>query len=125
MEIHAITFDVADPYKIASFWSEAMGWPMEEGSEPGADDVWLIPEGSPPVLFQRVPEGKIAKNRVHLDIMPSAGRSRDQEVERMFSLGATALGDFRTEDGKGWVTMLDPEGNEFCVVRGNHERVND
>jgi predicted enzyme related to lactoylglutathione lyase len=68
-----------------------------------------------------VPEGKTVKNRVHLDLIPTA-RGRDEEVSRLLAIGATLVGDHRRADGSGWVTMADPEGNEFCVERSAQER---
>lgn len=61
------------------------------------------------------------KNRVHLDLQPQ-DRTRDEEVERLLALGATLQGDHRRPDGTGWVTLHDPEGNEFCVERSAGER---
>jgi Glyoxalase-like domain len=61
------------------------------------------------------------KNRIHFDWMPTE-RARDEEVERIIALGAKLYEDHRTADGRGWVTLLDPEGNEFCVERGEAER---
>lgn len=71
----------------------------------------------PGILFIRVPEAKTVKNRVHLDWQPTE-RSRDDEVERVIALGAKLHEDHRTADGRGWVTLRDPEGNEFCVEQG-------
>ncbi|MEU8221472.1 VOC family protein [Kribbella sp. NPDC048915] len=68
-----------------------------------------------------VPEGKTVKNRVHFDWAPTE-RTRDQEVERILTLGGTVHEDHRTPEGPGWVTMKDPEGNEFCVERSAAER---
>ena len=68
------------------------------------------------LLFLPVPEGKVVKNRMHLDLLPTA-RSRDEEVERLLGIGATLVEDHRKADGAGWVTLADPEGNEFCVLR--------
>lgn len=65
------------------------------------------------LLFQRVPEAKTVKNRLHLDLHPGADR-RDAEVERLEGLGATVLRRVK-EAGGEWVVMTDPEGNEFCV----------
>ncbi|MEU0565292.1 VOC family protein [Nonomuraea sp. NPDC005983] len=121
IEIHAVTIDCADPYKLASWWSAATGLPLGEGDQPGDDEVMLRTEHDPFLLFIRVPEGKSVKNRVHLDVNGTEGRSRDQEVERLLGLGATIFDD-RRENGVGWVTMLDPEGNEFCVCRSQAER---
>ena len=68
-----------------------------------------------------MPEGKAVKNRLHLDLQPQ-GIRRDDEVQRLLGLGATVVGDRRRPDGTGWVTMADPEGNEFCVERSDLER---
>ncbi|UQI46290.1 VOC family protein [Streptomyces sp. HU2014] len=118
--VRHITFDAHDPLAQARFWAEVTGYTVEE--EPGDDDVVIEPPrpGVPGLLFIRVGEGKTAKNRVHLDIQPTG--ARDAEVERLLGLGATVHEDHRRPDGGGWVTMLDPEGNEFCVERSPAER---
>lgn len=122
IEIHAVTIDCADPYELASWWSRATGLPLDERNGPGDDMVMLRTERDPFLLFIRVPEAKTTKNRVHLDVNGTEGRTRDQEVERLLGLGATIFDDRRTAEGTGWVTMLDPEGNEFCVCRSETER---
>ena len=73
------------------------------------------------VLFIPVPEGKSAKNRVHLDLQPE-DRTCDEAVARAVQLGATLLADHRTPEGLGWVVRSDPEGNEFCIERSGGER---
>ncbi|MEV0981222.1 VOC family protein [Streptomyces sp. NPDC049915] len=65
------------------------------------------------LLFQRVPEPKTVKNRLHLDLHPGEGRRAD-EVERLKGLGASVLREVKEPSGQ-WVVMADPEGNEFCV----------
>ncbi|MFD5583772.1 VOC family protein [Streptomyces sp. NPDC014802] len=65
------------------------------------------------LLFQRVPEPKSGKNRLHLDLHPGEGRRAD-EVERLKGLGASVLREVKEPSGQ-WVVMADPEGNEFCV----------
>ncbi|MFF9112833.1 MULTISPECIES: VOC family protein [unclassified Streptomyces] len=65
------------------------------------------------LLFQRVPEPKSGKNRLHLDLHPGEGR-RAAEVERLKGLGASVLREVKEPSGQ-WVVMADPEGNEFCV----------
>ena len=67
------------------------------------------------LLFITAPDRKTVKNRVHLDLRP-ADRTREQEVERILALGASQLADHRRPDGSGWITLADPEGNEFCVL---------
>ncbi|MGH8891076.1 MAG: VOC family protein, partial [Acidothermaceae bacterium] len=70
------------------------------------------------LLFIDVPDDKVVKNRVHLDLRPT-DRTREEEVARLLELGAVQLADFRRPDGSGWITLADPEGNEFCVLSRN------
>ena len=119
-----ITFDCADPYLLATFWSQVTGYQEdpEDGNEPGDPEGFLAgPEGQPNLLFIAVPEPKSVKNRVHLDLEPS-DRTRDEEVERLLKIGATLVADHRRPDGTGWAVLADPEGNEFCVERSAAER---
>ncbi|MYW69709.1 glyoxalase/bleomycin resistance/dioxygenase family protein [Streptomyces sp. SID8379] len=118
--IRHVTIDCADPYTLAGFWAEALGGALAADDNPG-DPEALVESASVGVLFIRVPEGKAAKNRVHLDLQPQE-RTRDEEVDRLLALGATLQGDHRRPDGTGWVTLHDPEGNEFCVERSAKER---
>ncbi|GAA2299463.1 VOC family protein [Nonomuraea roseoviolacea subsp. roseoviolacea] len=122
IEIHAVTIDAADPYELGSWWSNVTGLPLHEENVPGDDEVMLRTKQDPFLLFIRVPEGKTVKNRVHLDVNGTEGRTRDEEVERLLGLGATVFEDHRKADGTGWVTMRDPEGNEFCVCRSQAEK---
>jgi predicted enzyme related to lactoylglutathione lyase len=120
--IRHITFDCGDPYALATFWSAVTGWPLDDESEPGDDEVGVMaPDPLPMLLFIRVPESKVVKNRVHLDIGPVHG-TRDEEVERLTGLGGRVLADHRTPEGRGWIVMADPEGNEFCVETSDAER---
>jgi hypothetical protein len=125
IEIEALGIDCADPYGLAQWWSRATGWPLVD-AEPGDDEVAIEPPGDgrhqPPLIFTRVPEGKTVKNRLHLDVIPTAGHTRDEEIERLIAMGARPYEDHRKPDGTGWMTLLDPEGNEFCVCRGPAER---
>ncbi|TDV56614.1 VOC family protein [Actinophytocola oryzae] len=122
MIIRHVTFDCADPYALATFWSDVTGWPVSDVDKPGDAEVLVeAPSPVPGLLFIRVPEGKTAKNRVHFDWMP-VERTRDEEVDRVMALGATLHEDHRTPEGLGWVTLRDPEGNEFCVERSAAER---
>ncbi len=145
MRLRHVTVDCADPYELATFWSRLIGWPVSELDQPGDDEVLVeAPDPVPGLLFIRVPEPRPGKNRrsgsqpratstqmrgataqrdrasmrrrVHLDWKPD-GRSRDEEVERALGLGATIHEDHRGPEGRGWVTMRDPEGNEFCIER--------
>jgi catechol 2,3-dioxygenase-like lactoylglutathione lyase family enzyme len=112
--IHGIVVDCANPEKVARFWREALGYEIRHRGEGW---VSLKPPNSdgPFLSFDTVPEGKVVKNRVHLDLRP-AGRDREAERERLEALGATTL---RLVDDNPLDThyiMADPEGNEFCLL---------
>ncbi|MGW4897181.1 VOC family protein [Kitasatospora sp. NPDC004240] len=118
--VRHVTIDCADAYKLGEFWAQVLNSSVSEDDLPGDPEVLVATEGAG-LLFIEVPEGKTVKNRVHLDIQPQ-DRTRDEEVERLLALGATLVGDHRRPDGKGWVTLADIEGNEFCVERSIAER---
>ncbi|AVH56720.1 MULTISPECIES: VOC family protein [Streptomyces] len=117
--IRHITFDcTGDPYDLALFWSKLLGRPLADDDKPGDPEAVIVdPSGGPTLLFVHVPEDKSAKNRIHLDLQPQ-GRTRAAEVERAIALGARQIADHTRPDGGGWVVLADPEGNEFCVERG-------
>ena len=127
-----ITFDCADPSALAEFWARALGYieqPPPAGCatwtehfaandlpvpEEGAISAIVDPDGiGPRLLFMKVPEGKLAKNRVHLDI--PAGEGRSAEARRLVALGGTLVRNVKADAG-GWIVMLDPEDNEFCLT---------
>lgn len=146
-----ITFDAHDPGALSAFWCEALGYThpgppgaeLPEGADPlAAWDEFLArigvpaeertsrsaiedPDGDGPrVFFQRVPENKVAKNRVHLDVRAAPGLQGDErmaaleaECERLVALGATRVRRYEPEPpmGGGHIVMTDPEGNEFCL----------
>ncbi|MEU7478641.1 VOC family protein [Lentzea sp. NPDC042327] len=119
--IHNVTVDARDSYEIASWWSKVLGLPLHPDDNPGDDECLIeLPNGIR-YLFVAVPEDKAVKNRVHICLQP-ADLSRDEEVDRLLGIGATVYDDQRRADGTGWVTMRDPEGNEFCVERSAAER---
>ena len=107
--VKSVTFDCGDVFRVATFWAAALGSDVDEEST--ADKAFVEPAGwgGPTLWFQRVPEAKTAKNRMHFDLRAPGGRVRD-EVRRLEGLGATVVGGY--ED---LVVMQDPEGNEFCV----------
>ena len=107
----AITFDCSDAEKLAGFWSAVLDRPVDDGAS--ADFASIGWSGAQPAFFfQRVPEERKVKNRVHPDLMSS---DRDADVERALGLGARRLGDFE-EAGVKWTTLADPEGNEFDIA---------
>ncbi|KUL31011.1 VOC family protein [Actinoplanes awajinensis] len=119
--IRHITVDAHDPVTIAQFWAQLTGYVLDDESD--AEEALLVSPfpASPGILFIAVPESKTVKNRLHLDIEPPTG-TRDELVTKMLGLGATVHEDHRKPDGGGWVTLRDPEGNEFCVERSAAER---
>lgn len=119
--VHNITFDCADARRLGQFWADLLGWNLFYDDDPEVLVAPTFPQQGTALLFIPVPEGKTAKNRVHLDLSPEDA-TRDETVERATAAGATILGDHRKSDGSGWVTLADPEGNEFCVERGVQER---
>lgn len=120
--IRHVTIDCADPYELARFWAQVFEVDLDPEDEPGDPEALVTPAGEavPGLLFVRVHEPRSVKNRIHLDLQPS--RPRDEEVERILSLGANLLRDQRRADGTGWAVLTDPEGNEFCVERSAAER---
>jgi hypothetical protein len=138
-----ITFDCADPAALAGFWAQVLGYEVQ--SPPDGFDSWEaaletfgVPEDQwnsksailpvdgdgPRVFFQQVPEGKTVKNRVHLDVRAAPGLTGDERMEtleaecaRLEGLGASRA--YRVEPDPplefGFITMHDPEGNEFCL----------
>jgi hypothetical protein len=97
------------------------GWNVYYDDDPEVVVASHFPPDGLALLFIPVPEGKTAKNRVHLDVQPT-DCDRDDQVTRALELGATIVADHRKDDGTGWVTMADPEGNEFCIERSTAER---
>jgi hypothetical protein len=120
-----LAIDCADPRGLARFWCAVLGYEVQdEDDEIVTIGSPLVPEGKdrrgpvPPALtFARVPEGKTAKNRLHIDVNPT-DREQAEEVRRLLDLGAR-----HADVGQGdvsWVVLADPEGNEFCVLAGRH-----
>ena len=138
-----ITFDCADPARLATFWADVLGYRVQDPPEgfesweqaleamgvppESRNDASAVvdPEGAGPRLFfQRVPEGKQAKNRLHLDVRAAAGLAGDArmaaleaEAERLVFHGATRLRRYEPAAPlrAGHIVMADPEGNEFCL----------
>ncbi|WP_241386994.1 VOC family protein [Rhodococcus sp. CH91] len=138
-----ITFDCADPAMLAEFWADVLGYEIQK--PPGnfvswddALDAMGVPldrrndasavvdpdEAGPRLFFQKVPEGKQAKNRVHLDVRAAPGLdgaarmdALEAEAERLVTRGATRLERHEPSPplGAGHIVMADPEGNEFCL----------
>ena len=108
--IKSVTFDCNDVHAVATFWAAALGSDVDEDSTTTKAWVEAPGWGGPSLWFQRVPEGKTAKNRQHFDLR--ALGPLDDEVNRLVTLGARVV-----MPGRDLVVMADPEENEFCVER--------
>ena len=111
--VAAVVFDCADPEAIATFWAAATRWPVLGQDDQG---VWLrdVTSGGPYLDLHRVTEPKTSKLRVHIDVAPLADDDHTAEIERLRALGAREI-DIRQGD-VSWVVLVDPEGNELCVL---------
>jgi predicted enzyme related to lactoylglutathione lyase len=112
--VATLTIDCSDPELVSRFWCTVLGYEIEETDDA---DAWLRdPSGRGwAILFQTVPEGKTVKNRLHFDLSPPS--TMQAEVDRLAAAGATVLRRV-DEGGSFWTVLADPEGNEFCVLRG-------
>jgi hypothetical protein len=116
IRIQCVVVDSHDCERLARFWSQALGWRITYQGEV----EWVIepPEGDPAVdvapdiLFLKVPDEKVSKNRLHFDLRPT---DQAAQVERLIGLGAKRV-DIGQGDDVTWVVLADPEGNEFCVL---------
>ncbi len=118
------TIDCSNAFALSEWWKAVLDYVDVPGdpNEAGDEECMIInPASGHRLLFIETGDEKLAKNRVHLDLVPT-DRLRDEEVERVVSLGARPLADRRRPDGTGWVVLSDPEGNEFCVLRSDAER---
>jgi predicted enzyme related to lactoylglutathione lyase len=123
--VYYMTFDCADPRALATFWATALSYEICAPNEAAGEVELRDPTGEGPRLgFMKVPESKVVKNRVHLDLLPDT--TLEEEVERLTASGATVVETLRDPqsfvDPMHWTVMQDPEGNEFCVIerRGEH-----
>jgi len=108
-----LVIDCNDPETLADFWAHALGYRKVGFLEP----YFLLRSQDPsypPLILQRVSEEKHVKNRMHLDIRTD---DVDRVAAQLEGFGAMRLSE-RTEHGSRWITMSDPEGNEFCVCPG-------
>ena len=121
LRISQVTVDSRDAYTQSRWWGEVLGFAEDpdDPNEPGHEECLIgSADGRERLLFIEVRELKQVKNRLHLDLRPE-GTLAD-ELARLLALGATMVADLRTPE-RGWVTMADPEGNEFCILRGSAE----
>ncbi len=108
-----VVVDAKDPVALGRWWAQALGWAVTS-DDADEFEIRRSPDVVPGLLFLAVHDDKVVKNRLHLDLRPD---DRDAEVERLVALGAR-----RADIGQGevsWVVLIDPEGNEFCVLSGS------
>src|SRR3954447_25736088 len=120
-----VTFDCAEPGRVARFWCEVLGYVVPQpGEQDDSASACVDPSGSGPRLyFQRVPEGKVVKNRVHLDVRVGTGlvgaerlAALEAECARLVALGAVCVQVLTAdENNESCILMQDVEGNEFCL----------
>ncbi|MFF3730013.1 VOC family protein [Streptomyces sp. NPDC002476] len=120
-----VTFDCAEPERVARFWCEVLGYAVTLPSEgQGSWAACSDPTGEGPrMYFQRVPEGKVVKNRVHLDVRVGTGlvgeerlTTLEAERDRLVALGAVCVNVlYADEENESCIVMQDIEGNEFCI----------
>jgi len=105
-----LTVDAVDPQTLGRWWSQALGWVVVDDA-PGEFEIRPAPDQVPGLLFLAVADPRTGKNRLHLDLRPD---DQPAEVSRLLALGAR-----RADVGQGeqsWTVLVDPEGNEFCVL---------
>ena len=114
-----LVVDAHDPVALAEWWGRVLECPVQHEVEDDGVVAYLKPpESVREIVFVPVPEGKTVKNRLHIDLSPH-GVDQAAELERLLSLGATHI-----DIGQGdhtWVVLADPEGNEFCLLRGRFD----
>jgi predicted enzyme related to lactoylglutathione lyase len=109
--LSTVVFDCADPERLARFWGELLGVGVAY-----RDSTWVALERTPQggrLAFQPVPEGKVVKNRVHLDLLVDDLAASTADA---VALGATTVGTVVRETNGSYQVFRDPEGNEFCLV---------
>jgi len=122
-----LAIDCHRPHELAAFWCAVLGYEVIDTQDDLVEIAGWRPTVealraavTPPTLvFARVPESKVVKNRLHIDVSPF-DRGQNEEVGRVLTLGARRVDIGQGE--QGWVVLADPEGNEFCVLRGLTER---
>lgn len=119
LRVGNITLDCDDALAVARFWSAALGRPLDPGGDAGFASIGRgDPDRTEPAwFFEKVPEPKVAKNRLHIDFVDPD----PTVVGRLTSLGAAVVAEHQLgDDGLRWTVMHDPEGNEFCVANQSY-----
>ena len=114
IRLEALCIDANDPHRLARFWAEALRWDVGDEAD---DEVDLVPTDGTEftIYFYRVPEPKVGKNSIHLDLTTSSLEDQSESVAHLLSLGATHV-DVGQRGDEGHVVLADPEGNELCLI---------
>jgi predicted enzyme related to lactoylglutathione lyase len=109
----SLVFDANDPRRLARFWAEALRWKVDEAD----DEIGLAPTDGTRfgILFEPVPEPKVGRNRIHLDLTTTSDQDQQESVDRLVELGARHIDVGQGPDDRH-VVLADPEGNEFCII---------
>ncbi|WP_072687057.1 VOC family protein [Rhodococcus marinonascens] len=106
-----ITFDTTDPKPLAAWWAKHTAGTVEE-----ENDGWFcivgLPKSPQKLAFQKIDDPTPGKNRIHLDLLCD---NLDEEMNQLTSDGATVVGQHELNGGFRWVTLADPDGNQFCI----------
>jgi hypothetical protein len=113
-----LCLDCRDPHALAPFWAELLGYEVTDSDE-SVVELTGPPGSGPSLILAKVPEDKVVKNRMHIDLN-ATDRDQDAEVERAIGLGARPADVGQGED-VSWVVLADPEGNEFCILASTVE----
>lgn len=115
LSIEQIVIDCENAERLAGFWSQVLDRPVDDGANAFFATIGKSSgDAEPALMFLKVGEPKQVKNRVHLDL---SGPGWQAEVDRIVGLGAARVAEHR-EYGTHWVTLRDPEGNEFDIGAG-------
>lgn len=124
LQVSHTTVNARDAHALSLFWAALLDYAEDpdDPNAPGHEECMIYsPDLRHRILFIEVEERGVP-GRTHFDLRPTDG-SRDQAVERALALGARDVADRRTPEGRGWVVLADPEGNEFCLLRSDEERM--
>jgi glyoxalase superfamily protein len=113
-----LVIDCTDPKRVAEFWAAVLEYAVIDRGPEGEIEIGPTeksPGGAPTLVFVRVPEGKLAKNRIHIDVNPTDTEQSD-ELRRLLGLGARRV-DVGQSNDVSWIVLADVEDNEFCLLR--------
>ena len=113
-QLVALCIDANDPLRLAQFWADALRWELDGRTD---DEIGLVPTDGTTfrIVFRPVPESKVGRNRIHLDLTTTSIDDQRESVSRLIERGAQHI-DIGQSPDEPHVVLADPEGNEFCVI---------